>query len=98
MRQSWPDVCTVIERKLGLPHQARQPFQEWLSEAIAADDNLSSLRAFFEKYFLHMSSGGLVLDTKNSRAVSPTLRSTGAVAAETIELYVKFWQQRGFLQ
>lgn len=97
MRQSWPDVCTIIERKLGLPHQARQPYQEWLNEAFTAEDNLSGLREFFEKYFLHMSSGGLVLDTKNSRAVSPALRSTGAVTAETIELYVKFWQQCGFL-
>lgn len=98
VRQSWPDVCTIIERTLGLPSQARQPFQEWLDEALAVEDNLSGLKAFFENYFLHMSSGSLVLDTKNSRAISPALRSTGAITVETIELYVKFWRQSGFLK
>lgn len=98
IRQSWQDVCTIIERVLDLPRQARQPFKEWFSDALAAEGNLSDLRTFFENYFLHVSSGGLILDTRNSRAVSPTLKSTEAVAAETIELYVHFWRQSGFLK
>ena len=52
---------------------------------------------FYSKYFLNMSGGGLVLDTTNCQALSPTLRSTGAIEPDEIELYLDFWHRKGFL-
>lgn len=98
VRQSWPDVCSIMERKLGFASQSRVPFEEWLAQVSTLEHQPSDLMEFYRKYFLHMSGGSLVLDTTSSRSLSPTLRSTGAIDAEKIELYLEFWRQSGFIK
>lgn len=73
------------------------PFQEWLDSMLAAKGGSQSLKDFFQNHFLHMSSGNLVLDTTAARKVSPTLISSGAVDIATVQLYLDFWRQSGFL-
>ena len=98
VRQSWPDVCSIMERKLGFPPKSRLPFEEWLEQISKLDHQPSDLMEFYSKYFLHMSGGNLVLDTTNTRSLSPTLRSTSAIGADKIELYLDFWRESGFLK
>lgn len=98
VRQSWEDVCSIIERKLGLPPKSRLPFDDWLTQISTLEDSPSDLMEFFSNYFRRMSSGSLVLDTTNGRRLSPTLRSTGAIHAWEIGLYLDYWRQSGFLK
>ena len=98
VRQSWEDICSIIERKLGLPLKSRLPFEDWLKQISTLEDSPSDLMEFFSRYFLRMSSGSLVLDTTNSRRLSPTLRSTGAIQVKEIGLYLDYWRQSGFLK
>ena len=97
VRQSWADVCSILERKLNLPLRSRLPFKEWLARVATNENHPTDLMEFYSKYFLNMSGGGLVLDTTNCRALSPTLRSTGAIGPNEIELYLDFWHRKGFL-
>lgn len=87
-----------MERKLGFPPKSRLPFVEWLAQVSTLEHQPSDLMEFYSKYFLHMSCGSLVLDSTNTRSLSPTLRSTGAIDANKIELCLDFWQQSGFLK
>jgi len=64
---------------------------------VATKGGSESLKDFFHNHFLHMSSGSLILDTKATRFVSPTLRSTGAVDIATVELYLDFWRKSDFI-
>ena len=98
VRQSWPEMCSIIEHILGLTPESRLPFFEWLNEVSKLDESLSDLMSFFKNDFLHMSDGDLVLDTRNCQNFSPTLRSAGHVRLREIGLYVAFWQQSGFLK
>lgn len=98
-RQPWSDICTVIENSLHLPtpitsrRRRRLDYREWLARIDAGSDLLE----FLKDHFLHMSSGDLVLDVRNTLAVSRTLRSTGAVKIETVGLYLEFWRERGLI-
>ncbi|KAL8823834.1 MAG: hypothetical protein Q9191_005512 [Dirinaria sp. TL-2023a] len=96
IRQSWPDMCTVIERSLSLQVGRRLPFQEWLDKMLAGKGSSESLKDFFQNHFLHMACGSLILDTKAARNVSLTLKSAGAVDMATVELYLDFWRKSGF--
>ena len=97
IRQSWPDMCTVIEHGLSLQVGKRLPFSEWLDAMLAAKGSSQSLKDFFQNHFIHMASGSLILDTKAARTVSTTLKSTGAVDMATVELYLDFWRRAEFL-
>lgn len=98
VRQKWRDVLTIIERKLGLSSSKRMPFQEWLSQISKGKDAPESLFEFYRNHFLQMSTGVVVLDTQACRSSSPTMRSTGGVKVETIELYIDFWKSSGLLK
>lgn len=98
IRQSWPAMCSVIEYILGLTPKTRLPFPQWLNEVSKLDENPSDLINFFRNEFLYMSGGNLVLDTRNCRKLSPTLRSTGAIGPKEVDLYVAFWRRNGFLE
>jgi len=97
IRQPWSDLCTIIETNLSIPAKRRLPFQEWLDQVSAHGDGVPDLLEFLREHFLHMSSGSLVLETSKSLAISPTLRSSGSVRFDTIELYLEFWRRQGFL-
>lgn len=99
VRQSWADVCSILERKINLAPRSRLPFKEWLARVSMNESHPTDLIEFYSKYFLNMnmSGGGLVLDTTNCRALSPTLRSTGAIGPDEIELCLDFWHRKGFL-
>ncbi len=97
VRQSWPDMCTVMERHLSLNSSSRLPFKDWLRKFSETKEASQDLMEFFENYFLHMSSGSLVLDTKATRIVSCTLRSTGDVDHNTVGKYLEFWRGTGYL-
>ena len=96
VRQSWQDVCTVIERNLGLSSK-RLPYAEWLHQATTNGRHLENLPEFFRDHFLQMAGGSLVLDTARTRSISPTLRSVGGVDVETINRYLDAWKRQGFL-
>ena len=97
VRQPWSDAITIIERKLGILSANRLPFITWLKQAMDKDAINPSLLDFLKNHFLHMSGGGIVLDTKNSRTVSPTLKASGAVEMDTINLYIDYWRSIDYL-
>lgn len=97
VRQSWPDMCTVIEHQLSLKSSSRLPFKDWLKRFSETKEASQDLMQFFQDYFLHMSNGSLVLDTKATRLVSRTLRSTGDVDLDTVREYLEFWRRTGNL-
>lgn len=96
-RQPWSDVCSVIENCLHLPVRRRLDYQEWLARIAARCDSVPDLLEFLQDHFLHMSSGRLILDMRNTLAISPALRSTGSVRIDTVELYLEFWKKKGHL-
>lgn len=97
-RQPWSDLCAVLETNLSIPMRQRLPFQKWLDKVAARGDTVPDLLEFFRDHFLHLSTGGLVLDTQESLAISPTPRSSGSVRFDTIGSYLSFWKGMGFLR
>lgn len=97
IRQPWSDTLTIIERKLGISSSKRLQFDEWVTKAREEEAINPNLLDFMERYFLHMSGGGVILNTKNTREMSRTLRSFGSVDKETIDLYVDYWRSINFL-
>ena len=98
IRQSWPEMCTVIEHNLSLQTLQRMPFGDWLTKVAASNNASQDLLHFFENHFLHMSSGSVILDTTRARKASSTLRSTGSVGISTIDIYLDHWRRTGFLE
>ena len=98
IRQSWPDMCTVIEHNLSLETVLRMPFKDWLDKVATSNETSQDLIDFFRNHFLHMSSGSLILDTTLARKASSTLRSTGSVDIRTIGLYLDHWRRTRFLK
>ncbi|KAL8994550.1 MAG: hypothetical protein Q9169_005514 [Polycauliona sp. 2 TL-2023] len=98
VRQSWADVCSILEYILGMPAGTRLPYSIWLERVSKLDDSPSELMEFFNHEFLRMSGGDIVLDTKQCRVRSPTLKSTGAVGPEEIGSYISFWRRFGYLR
>ncbi|KAL9098156.1 MAG: hypothetical protein Q9187_009718 [Circinaria calcarea] len=91
VRQSWQDMCTVIERKLSLQSSSRLPYNDWMSRFSESGEASRELLEFFRNHFLQMSSGTLILETKHTRTISPTLTSTGDVDHDTVEKYLQSW-------
>ena len=98
IRQPWSDVCTVMERKLGLESRKRKPFKDWLAEALGKGYLQTDLSDFFEQDFVHMSSGGVLLNTQNCRQVSQECYCTSSVKVQEIEGYLAYWKDEAFLQ
>lgn len=96
VRQPWADMCTIIERQLGISSK-RIPYSDWLHEALKTGGELENLEEFFRDYFVGMSGGSLVLSTDAARSVSSTLRSVGAVNMDTVKGYLISWKRGGLL-
>lgn len=100
IRQPWHDVLVILSEELSLNDNALSSLDKWLTSIKSMTDDAEStdlLVEFFEKDFQHMSGGGVVLDTRVSRAVSPTLQQVDLVGDELVATYVRQWKSRGTL-
>jgi hypothetical protein len=100
IRQPWHEVLVILSEELGLDGNALTSLDKWLAGIKTMTENAAStdlLIDFFENDFQHMSGGGVVLDTRFSRAVSPTLQHADVVEDELVAAYVKQWKLRGIL-
>ncbi|KAL8861119.1 MAG: hypothetical protein Q9178_002333 [Gyalolechia marmorata] len=97
VRQSWTDVCTVLEYNLGIAPRSRLPYWEWLEKVSKLEESPADLMDFLRNDFLQMSGGSMILDTKECRVRSRTLSSAGAVKPSEIGLYLSFWRRCGYL-
>ncbi|KAM0147076.1 hypothetical protein ACHAPG_010801 [Botrytis cinerea] len=101
-RQPWPDMIMVLANELGIPSNYIVPFDEWLSRVrrfpgSTNDNPAGQLVEFFDKHFVRMSCGGLILDTVKSQEHSKTIRSTGPVSIDLVRKYILSWKSSGFL-
>ena len=97
VRQPWPELIQYLGYKLQLPK--RVPFDEWIRRT-RADVNtgfVTPLLNFFQDDFSRLSGGGLVLETQQSRRVSPTMRSCDGVGLTLVNRYIESWEQRGHI-
>ncbi|KAI0012724.1 hypothetical protein F4779DRAFT_530213 [Xylariaceae sp. FL0662B] len=100
VRQDWPSMLARIARELGFaPEAAFVDFDEWRALAVAAaTDHVDLLMEFFADHFLHMATGGVILDTARARRASETLRRAGPVETEVVRSYVREWKRIGLLK
>lgn len=106
IRQPWPDMVRLLADSLGMQSlsEAVIPFTDWLrrlrdhpARGKAGENPAALLADFFDRDFVHMSCGALVLGTAKACNHSPTLANLGAVTDETVKLFVKRWRDTGFL-
>ncbi|RDW93186.1 uncharacterized protein DSM5745_00508 [Aspergillus mulundensis] len=110
IRQSWSDVLDMLANGLGISSDGaeRLPFDLWLSQVKESIDNdkaeptdrveFQMLAEFLEKDFRRMATGGIILDTQNTRAASSTLRYMEEVSPHVIRKYIAEWKRSGFLR
>ncbi|EED12124.1 polyketide synthase, putative [Talaromyces stipitatus ATCC 10500] len=107
VRQLWKEMIPILADALDIPRTNIIPFQEWIqrvkdyprqAEGPEGDNPAILLVDFLDKNFIRMSCGGLLLETKKSRAHSQTLANLGPVSAEIVELFIKSWKRMGFLR
>ncbi|KAL8722888.1 MAG: hypothetical protein Q9225_000721 [Loekoesia sp. 1 TL-2023] len=103
IRQSWDQVLRVIAPSLNIPTTEFIPFDQWIDKICAvpaeSDNNVpvKKLEGFFRADFEHMACGNVVLDTKNAREVSPTLRRLGSISHDILLSYIRYWKSIGYL-
>ena len=103
IRQSWVEAIEVVASELHIPRTDFIPFPDWLDKVHAVPDKLADtvpaklLYDFFKNDFVHMACGGIVLDTKNTRDASSTLRRSTHVGDELLVSYVHHWRNTGYL-
>ncbi|KAI0414507.1 hypothetical protein F5X98DRAFT_377689 [Xylaria grammica] len=102
VRQPWRETLSVLADELRVPAENIAPFDEWVRRVRrfpgSAEDNPAvRLVDFLDDNFLRMSCGGLLLETSNSCAHSPTMRAVGPVHEDTLRLYIQQWKATGFL-
>ncbi|KAJ0165996.1 L-2-aminoadipate reductase, partial [Colletotrichum tanaceti] len=103
-RQPWSELMEFFGTQLDLKPSV--PFPEWLEQVAAAaaeqddDDDkfpVKKLHAFFQHLFRPVACGSVVLDTSVAQTRSATLRDLGALDDATLDAYVKYWQDVGYL-
>ncbi|KAF7592428.1 hypothetical protein BBP40_000276 [Aspergillus hancockii] len=102
VRQSWPEMITVLSDALCIPQANIIPYGEWVRRVRqctlpTAQNPAIQLVDFFETDFLRMSCGGMILDTARSREHSVTLRTLGPIDRELVMKYIQAWKGSGFL-
>lgn len=104
VRQSWNDILHLVAAELHMPPSEFIPFDQWMNKvctaSAAADEDLpvKKLEGFFRADFEHMACGDVILDTKNARDVSPTLRRLGRLSRDTLVSYIDYWKSIGYLK
>lgn len=101
-RQPWTDMLKSFGRHLGVP-KPPVPFDEWLGQVAGPDSDeelypVKKLYTFFKNSFQTVACGQIVLSTDVAQAHSTTLRDMGAVTDETVDGYVKYWKNIGYLK
>lgn len=106
VRQRWKEMIPVLASALDVPMQNLLPFPEWIqrvrdhppdSKGAEGENPASMLIDFLDNNFVRMSCGGLLLDTTKSREHSQTLANVGPVSDELVRMFVRSWQESGFL-
>ncbi|MDI1486702.1 MAG: putative NRPS-like protein biosynthetic cluster [Ramalina farinacea] len=103
VRQSWHDVLQMIAPELGLSSAEFIPLASWLDRVRRMPDLASDkmpvkkLEDFFRRDFEHMACGSVVLDTKNTRDLSSTLRKLSHFPKELFGSYVRYWKASGYI-
>lgn len=103
IRQSWRDVLNTVAPELNLPHTELIPFDRWIDQVCAVPDELNEsvpakkLENFFRADFEHMACGSIILDTKNARDMSSTLRKLSHVSRDLLVSYIRHWKSVGYL-
>lgn len=102
VRQRWEQMIQWLSTALGV--QQIVPFEDWVncvrqqSSLNDEDKNPAGLLLeFWEKHFVRMSTGSLVLSTERSRRASPTLSGARMIDQELLEKYIQNWRSMGFL-
>lgn len=100
IRQPWPEIIQYLSYRLQIPSQKPEPFDNWIRRSVTSSKSsfITPLEEFFKNDFLNLSTGRVVLDTKQARNVSPTLRSCGGVSLELLDKYITSWKQYKVLQ
>lgn len=103
VQQPWREMIPTLADALHVPRKNIIPFPEWVSKvrgsplSIETDNPAGKLIDFLDDHFLRMSCGGLILDTSKACEHSKALAGVGAVDDEVVKLYVKAWEEMGFL-
>ena len=95
-------MIETLANTLDIPQGNIVPFEKWLDcvrrfPGSPSDNPAGQLIEFFSNHFIRMSCGDLILDTKNSRRHSETLRTRGPVSEELVRKYISAWKKTGFL-
>lgn len=95
-------MSLILSEALRIPPTNIKPFHEWVKlvrhSPLSENENPASrLIDFLENNFERMSCGGLMLDTKNSKEHSETMRLAGPVSGDVARGYIKAWKRMGFL-
>lgn len=105
VRQPWNAMTGALAAALDIPATGIVPFAEWLRRVreagprvAAAENPAARLAGFFDKDFVRMSCGGLVLDTARAKQHSETMRQMGPVDEGLVGKYVQAWKRTGFLR
>ncbi|CAI7662355.1 unnamed protein product [Penicillium glandicola] len=102
VRQSWPEMITVLSDALNVPHTI--PYGEWLRRvrqfppSLISENPAARLADFFEADFLRMSCGGMILDTARTKEHSETFRGLGPIEESLVRRYIQAWKESGFLR
>jgi hypothetical protein len=99
-RQSWPDMILTLRKVLHLSEDSVIAMDDWLAliTSVPDADNPAKLLAdFFERDFIKMSCGSIILETVASQASSATLRDVKPVNESSIGAYIAYWRSLSLL-
>ncbi|KAI1332134.1 hypothetical protein F5Y16DRAFT_421412 [Xylariaceae sp. FL0255] len=100
--QPWKEMVPVLAESLNIPSSNIIPFTDWVrrvrrSPLREMDNPALRVVDFLDNFFLHMSCGGIILDTTKAQEHSPTLAARGPIPAELANKYVRWWKCEGIL-
>ncbi|GKT46887.1 adenylate-forming reductase Nps11 [Colletotrichum spaethianum] len=100
-RQSWSGMVETFGKGLNL-NKTPVPFEEWLDQVASPEHDdeqypVKKLYPFFRHFFQAVACGKVVLGTNVTVARSNTLRDMGAINEATVQAYVKYWFNVGYL-
>lgn len=104
VRQPWSEMIGTLAHAIGVSRENIVPFAQWLdrvrkhTSSPDSENPAKKIMEFWEKEFVRMACGGLVLDTRKSEAQSKTLAGAGPVDAALVQKYIRAWQIEGFLR
>jgi acyl transferase domain-containing protein/thioester reductase-like protein/acyl carrier protein/SAM-dependent methyltransferase len=101
-RQPWKDMISILASELQIPSANILPYDQWIDRvkrfrSSTKDNPALQLIDFFNNYFVPMSCGGLMLDTRKTSEVSETLRNMKPIGSNLVREYIRAWKQSGFL-